>query len=141
LKNYFLGKWNLTRQVTGSHQGSFTGTAEFVSYHNQDLLYRESGYLILPMNKPFWCERSYWYEFVEDGNIRVLFSDRREFLMMRFDSQLSAQATHKCECDTYDATYQFVSSNHLRITFKISGPSKQYSIDTHLIRVRPLERF
>jgi len=128
----FVGEWAIERSITdkrGGPNGRFRGTAEFLA-DAKGLNYSESGHLILDGQSPFKAERRYRWRVVK-GTIAVEFPDGRAF--HSFDPA-SPTASHWCDPDTYDVTYDFDLWPVWRSVWDVSGPKKAYQMITDYTR-------
>lgn len=127
----FEGMWKLTREIT--HYGTMTGEARFTAAPSsiETYIYREEGSCF---RGNFYQE--YQYRYV-DGEISVLFSGGGLLHTLCFNEEFSqATAIHRCAQDVYHATYDFFNSSTFVLTYFITGPQKNFSIQTTFTKVR-----
>lgn len=130
------GTWGFKREISG--EGKAEGKAFFrKSSTPLEFHYREDGFFINTKGEKFKTFREYIYRY-ENGTISVYFTDPPDKLLhtlIFFNSSsippFMAHAKHLCECDTYDATYQFDSHCTFTLTYAVKGPKKNYTIETY----------
>ncbi len=131
------GKWTFTRMI--SDQGKIEGTAIF----KEDLLdknflhYKEEGIFKVDDGKTHATYRDYYYRLIGE-QICVYFTEKPERLFQTLifadTSPLTATASHLCIADTYDAIYTFTAQDAFSLCYRVKGPQKDYSIQTHFKR-------
>ncbi len=123
----FVGDWNLRRDIYDLDSewiGRFKGGASFVE-NDGGLDYAEEGKLQFGGLTAIKATRKYRWTFPGGTTIAVLFDDGRDF--HEFDSsQKVAQASHYCDPDEYDVTYDFSRWPEWRAAWRVEGPRKSY---------------
>lgn len=119
----FRGEWRLSRLIESDivgQSGKFDGITSFIP-DADGLLYREVGKLVVGDHE-MEAERQYlWRE--DAGEIVVLFDDGKPF--HRFASKQVA-ASHYCDPDTYNVTYDFSKWPAWSSRWRVTGPRKNY---------------
>lgn len=132
LSEDFVGAWQIERSIKDARMGTngqLTGSATFTP-NEHGLAYIETGVLHLQGHAPFKAERRYQWRFV-DGAIHVDFYDCRSF--HSFDPA-SPSASHWCDPDTYNVTYEFADWPNWRSIWDVTGPKKDYQMITDYAR-------
>lgn len=123
----FEGDWQLHRHIYDLDSlwlGKFDGFARF-SRVNAGLHYLEEGMLQFGGLTAMKATRTYVWTFPDDGMIRLLFEDGAHF--HDFDPNAPRpQATHYCDPDEYDVTYDFRKWPEWRAEWRVEGPRKDY---------------
>ncbi len=123
----FKGDWTLHRHIfdlDSQWLGRFEGDA-FMTPRKDGLYYHEEGMLRFGGLTAMKATRDYMWTFPEPNVVRVLFEDGRHF--HDFDpSQTRPQATHYCDPDEYDVTYDFRKWPDWRAEWRVEGPKKDY---------------
>lgn len=140
--NLLAGSWQLQRQIYP--QGKMTGFGIFLSKKTDELYYREEGVYAAPNNQQFQTHREYLYVYAEEA-ISVYFVEAGKrsnlFYTLNFYQPLEknilyqAIASHLCVQDIYQATYDFFDKDQFTLKFDISGPTKNYKIETIFSRI------
>ena len=127
------GSWTQTRSITPG--GTYHGTALFTRIHDNTLQYREEGALTTDQGHTGEVFRSYLFKRIGD-RIEVLFDEAepRLFHELSIDHQGRAEADHKCGDDFYKSVYQFMSRDEFKITHTVTGPRKNYVMETKYVR-------
>ena len=131
------GLWRLERTIPG--QGRLEGYVTFQPQANGQLLYREEGELSLE-NTPavLATTRSYLYA-QQDDRLLIFYNDPHRAGDLMHELVLSdtgsAEHTHVCSEDRYTLTLSGEAYTALRMTYRISGPHKNYEMDSVLTRV------
>jgi hypothetical protein len=126
------GSWRFHRVI--SNAGRIEGRAVFT--RSKDILrYREDGLFFRKDKETLKVFREYDYLYNrEKDQICVYFTEepKRLFHTLEFYHNLpiTAKATHLCQCDTYEALYEFTSSDEFTLAYCVKGPKKDYSITT-----------
>jgi len=123
----FEGLWDLHRHIydlDSEWLGKFDGQAKF-AVTKKGLHYREEGKLQFGGLTAMTATRDYDWEFPESGLIRLRFADGRHF--HDFDpSEGRPRATHYCDPDEYDVTYDLRKWPEWRAEWRVEGPKKDY---------------
>lgn len=127
------GTWSLSRQITGT--GKMNGKAVFRLENPINLNryhYREEGILTFLTNQSLNFHREYVYEYDENHQIiNVYFNENplKFFHKLQFSTDFkSADASHLCINDRYDAYYTFLNENQFGLQYRVKGPKKDYQI-------------
>ncbi|MEU0469249.1 MULTISPECIES: DUF6314 family protein [Amycolatopsis] len=129
------GEWTITRNLPGT--GRMTGSARFRPAGPDLLHYREDGQLALDGGQVLDVYREYHYR-LEPGQIRICFAEPgppRTLHVLRLD-QAAASDVHLCGRDTYAGHYEFPDENRFTVRMRVTGPEKDYSIETVYERAR-----
>lgn len=127
----FCGEWRLSRRIQSEiagQSGRFEGRAWFTP-DDAGLLYREAGTLTVGAHE-MEAERRYLWRVVE-GDIAVFFEDGKPF--HQFAPQQVA-ASHFCDPDTYNVTYDFANWPKWSSTWRVTGPRKDYVMTSEFTR-------
>ncbi|GHE75723.1 hypothetical protein GCM10017786_00640 [Amycolatopsis deserti] len=128
------GQWTITRNLPGV--GRMTGSARFHAAGPDLLHYREDGRLTLDGGQTLEVYREYHYR-LEPGLIRICFAEPgppRTLHVLRFDG-VAASDVHLCGQDTYAGHYEFPEDNRFTVGMRVTGPQKDYVIETTYERV------
>ena len=124
----FLGRWRLTRTITGTPgPARFAGLAEFTP-DGGGATCREVGTLTLAGGQGFRAERVYLWR-AAPGGIEVRFDDGRPFHGFRLGPE-AAEAEHLCARDLYRVRYDFAGWPDWRAVWRVTGPAKDYRMET-----------
>lgn len=127
----FIGLWRLERRIHDhlGPTGHLTGTATFTP-ETKGLRLTEQGQLTLGESS-FAAERHYLWH-ADHSAIEVSFDDGRFF--HRFAPQGVPTATHWCDPDQYDVTYDFSRWPEWSSTWRVKGPRKDYEMHSNYMR-------
>lgn len=117
---YLKGNWKITREIIYNNIGKTIkaeGKAQFIPKEN-GLEYSEE----IELDTNIQSSQQYLYK-LEGSKLCKYFKDGRLF----YELDDNGRAVHKCKNDLYEAEYSF-SKNSFTLTYKISGPSKDYNI-------------
>ncbi|GAA4216988.1 hypothetical protein GGQ68_003020 [Sagittula marina] len=117
----FLGRWQIAREIAHSDgtQARFAGTAVW-TLGESGADYVETGVLEMGTAR-FNAERRYrWTDALE-----VYFDDGRFFHAV---PQSGGRASHWCDPDQYDVTYEFADWPRWRAVWRVRGPRKDYTM-------------
>jgi len=137
LRALLLGVWTLERHVSGGHV--MTGTARFEPRTDGLLHYSEAGTSQLRgAARPLAFSQHYLYE-IDGATLRVFFAETPPRLFQRVvlaqdEAGWSGDGTHLCAPDTYRSRYHFYRAGPLLISHAVTGPRKDYVIETRLTR-------
>lgn len=127
----FCGEWRLSRGIASEvagQSGQFDGRAWFTP-HEDGLLYREAGTLVVG-GHAMEAERRYLWR-KAGAQIVVLFEDGRPFHSF---TPAQVAASHFCDPDTYNVTYDFARWPQWSSRWRVSGPRKDYVMTTQYRR-------
>jgi len=145
LRRFLYGRWSLERRISdrrGRQSGRLSGFAVFSQPETvpessrvavDALVWTERGLMQLG-DFSSDVARTYRCVFPATDRGKVLFSDGRYF----HDLDLTAgtwRVTHPCGEDLYTGVYHAVSSDRLRVRWWVSGPRKDYTLDTVYHRI------
>ena len=119
----FEGAWQFDREITHA-DGTVArarGMAQFTP-DNDGLAYRETGEIDVN-GQVLTFERAYQWQ----ADLSVHFDDGRYFHAVPPNG---GQATHFCDPDTYVVTYDFVGWPTWIAKWAVSGPKKDYVMQT-----------
>jgi len=123
----FKGEWVLNRHIfdlDSQWLGKFEGVAIMTPSENA-LHYHEEGKLQFGGLTAMTATRDYTWIFPGKDMVRVMFDDGRHF--HDFDAtEKRPQATHYCDPDEYDVTYDFRKWPDWRAEWRVEGPKKDY---------------
>lgn len=123
----FKGEWTLNRHIfdlDSQWLGRFEGRA-LMTPTDAGLHYHEEGKLQFGGLTAMTATRDYRWTFPDGPTVRVLFEDGRHF--HDFDADEGRpQATHYCDPDEYDVTYDFRKWPEWRAEWRVEGPKKDY---------------
>jgi len=127
----FLGTWQITREIHDAKAGAraqFAGSAQ-ITVAGARWRYAESGQLTLAGGASFHAARVYlWQPFAQ--RIDVSFEDGRFFHTIALAAPDSgrAEASHWCDPDQYDVSYDLSAWPVWRATWRVRGPKKDYQM-------------
>lgn len=128
----FTGRWRITRQIDdqrAARTGTLTGEALFTP-DGDGLVYEETGTLDFPGQPPLQARQTYLWRGAGQA-VAVCFADGRPFHQFGFDAP---KATHWCDPDQYDVTYDFVHWPDWSARWVVLGPRKAYVMTTRYSR-------
>ena len=116
----FIGAWRIDRTILhrDGTEGTFRGTATWQS-DGDAALYAERGLLDLPGQGAFTAERRYRWT----ADLAVHFEDGRFFHRVPAEG---GTASHWCDPDRYDVTYDFARWPDWSSLWQVRGPRKDY---------------
>lgn len=116
----FLGLWTFDREVSGPSGGQMRGQAKFTGHDPTS--YVETGVLTLLSGAQFPFERAYLWQFDAAG-ADIAFADQRPFHRLDY---AAPKASHWCDPDIYNVTYDFARWPEWTAIWEVSGPRKSY---------------
>lgn len=138
------GNWVLDRKISCGIQ--MIGTASFqplakpyACYH-----YQEKGTIKLPSNKSYTAYNAYGYSHTESQIMIHFWDTQRDQLgsvlhCLNFSlgnhGLMASKHIYYCGSDCYELNYTFIGESELKIEYQVSGPKKNYLIDTSLSRL------
>ncbi len=139
-----VGTYAITR-ILGNY-----GTAKGIAYFIEDkehlyskhpcILYREE----LDVNyhgniNKVRAFKEYLYSLEQNKILKYFVNENNNalFYQMHFISSTpcQAEAIHQCNLDIYQASYIFLNEDYFELSYKISGPNKDYTIKTSFTRI------
>ena len=140
------GEWNFDRRIVhfgDNRQEHVYGTVKYSRPTLDCVLYREDGFYELSPSKTLNVFREYEYQ-VQDDCLELYFVEQGErahlFLSLKFSKQEGdywvATSDHLCIKDLYKAKFEIrldgLAATHLKITYQVKGPTKDYESTTIL---------
>lgn len=124
----FIGVWEITREIvpTVGPRGAFTGRGVW-SAADTGAHYCETGVLQLQGAAPMTAERRYRW----GADLSIYFEDGRFFHRV---PKAGGAATHFCDPDTYDVTYDFGAWPTFAVAYAVRGPRKDYVMRSQYCR-------
>ena len=124
----FEGAWAFTRRVShaGGQEAAVTGRAVW-SRAGTGLALVETGEMHLPGAAPMQVERRYRW----GADLAVFFEDGRFFHQI---PPKGGGASHWCDPDRYDGSYDFSRWPDFTVTWCVRGPRKDYRMVTRYTR-------
>ena len=140
--DFLAGDWTVVRRICDRRSGevgSFRGTASFrpaaEAGSSKTMSFVESGELRLGRHHGP-AERSLLILDAGDGTADVRFADGREFYQLDLRSGTCA-AVHPCRADRYDLTASRLGPDSFTETWRVTGPEKDYELQTTYTRAEP----
>ncbi len=136
LRAYLAGVWRLDRWVDDRRAGRamrFAGEARFEP-DGGALSYREDGTLDTGAGILRAVRRHRWT--FEGPGARVSFDDGRPFHQVAPRGGRAADV-HDCPPDLYRVAYAFETSDRWTATWRVSGPRKDYTLESLYTRLHP----
>ncbi|AWL99007.1 DUF6314 family protein [Bradyrhizobium amphicarpaeae] len=136
--NKLIGSWSLDRIIEG--QATMQGIAIFAPLDGARLAYREQGHLKLANGTIVQAEREYVFSNC-DGGFQVFFKEEplrlfHEILLSASSAgELCGSARHICNRDEYRSAYRFMRDGTFAVRHGVSGPRKDYAINTAYARL------
>ncbi|MCA6123545.1 hypothetical protein J6500_16820 [Bradyrhizobium sp. WSM 1704] len=125
------GSWSFDRVIEG--QATMQGRATFTPLDDASLAYCEQGTLRLPNGTELQAQREYIFRTCA-GGFDVFFKEAPPRLFHRIALhgavELTGDASHLCNLDTYRSTYSFRPDGQFTIRHVVSGPRKDYTMTT-----------
>ncbi|MBR0818935.1 DUF6314 family protein [Bradyrhizobium liaoningense] len=128
-----IGSWSLNRVIES--QATMQGVAIFTPLDGGRLAYREQGYLKLANGTTVQAEREYVFS-NSDGGFMVFFREDPPRLFHEISlsatsgGELIGRAGHLCKHDDYQSTYMFMPDGTFVVRHVVSGPRKDYTMNT-----------
>ncbi|MHC0053140.1 DUF6314 family protein [Actibacterium sp. D379-3] len=121
----FAGEWIIRRDIEDARAGGrtrFEGRA-LLTPDGAGLRYDEEGLLQVPGQPAMAASRRYLWRPAENG-IVLFFADGRPFHVI--GPGQAPQATHHCDPDLYQVSYDFGHWPGWQATWRVTGPRKDY---------------
>ena len=137
LEQTFSGAWRASRKLNG--EPFFSGNATFTAAGNNDLiLYREEGFADHPGGFSALAFREYYFA-ISPGAFRIYFDQEQRSLfnsvqLFSRDGCYVGSGLHYCGQDTYESEYSFHNKDLWVWNHKVSGPKKEYLLETEYRR-------
>jgi uncharacterized protein DUF6314 len=132
------GDWTLIRQVDG--RALMKGLATFTANHDGCLTYHERGRIHLADGQTLEAERRYLYRASPTGFAVFFFEEPcrlfHDVRLERANGGLMSEASHRCKDDLYLSRYAFLADGTFFIRHAVSGPRKNYTLETSYDRHR-----
>ncbi len=124
------GRWQLSRDISGSHIAHVTGTAVFEKTLNPyELKYSEEVTIVLAEGKKLNGHQRYIYRLENDNQLNVYFNESERLFhsveCISLKNGVEHKASHYCQPDTYITSYVWGVSS-FQIEHRVSGPKKDY---------------
>ncbi|MBE0010769.1 MULTISPECIES: DUF6314 family protein [unclassified Arthrobacter] len=137
LLDHLRGTWSVERTLqdhTSGLTGVFTGIATFAD-DDDALRHRECGSLAWAGALPTKATRELlWRATRSAAAAEVFFADGRFFHVLDLTDGRDTPA-HPCAPDHYLGSFVLLDHDRWRYTWRVSGPAKDLTLDTHLTRV------
>lgn len=137
--DHLRGTWSVERRLqdhASGLTGAFTGTATFTD-DDGGLRHRERGSLSWAGAAPTIATRELlWRATASAPAVEVFFDDGRFFHSLDLSDGRDTPA-HPCAPDHYQGSFLLLDHDHWRYIWRVSGPAKDLTLDTHLTRVTP----
>lgn len=143
---FFIGIWKIARTCIDHAPNSNNnfkglGLATFKKISNNDdstlLQYSENLTLNLPVantTNSTQATKQYRYKFKED-DVSIYNGEKsgnaahyQKMFDLNFTGGKSAEGKYKCGNDMYNCTFTFLSDTSFSITYKVTGPKKDYTL-------------
>lgn len=126
----FVGQWTLVREISDGSR--FSGEAGFVPIAADSLRVSEKGMLVLPDARKIQAYRNWIWRFSGESQLSIFYDepDGRLYHQLNLvwaDGIWSADASHRCEDDTYAGKYR-LGDRVMEIETTVSGPNKDYRL-------------
>jgi len=134
----FEGRWRMTRLIEDARAARrmcLAGEARFEP-DGAGLLYAERGVWRSGDLAGAEAHRSHLWR-PEGARIAVLFADGRPFHVFDAVARGRAEAAHDCPPDLYRASYLFALPDTWEVTWRATGPRKDYLSRTRYRRIAP----
>ncbi|HMO02752.1 MAG TPA: DUF6314 family protein [Oligoflexia bacterium] len=138
IRSILIGEWQLSRNISGNiYPMELLGRASFKNCGDY-LFYREEFKVPTPIGEILNGTREYQYYFNND-QLAIYFSSMGVrgglFLSLKLSTNNGINGTkgsgvHHCGSDRYDAEFNFLTYDNFKITYKVSGPKKDYTMIT-----------
>lgn len=122
----FEGAWVLEKRIlhADGQRASFRGTARFRP-DGSGLRYEERGLIRFDGQRPVSAQRTYLWRAGAGGDIAVQFEDGRAFHRI---TPGAPHDTHDCAPDSYAVRYSFDIWPEWMVTWRVTGPRKDYEM-------------
>lgn len=134
------GSWKIHRAIPG--HGIVNGIANFTGGTVNQLFYKEGGTFIQEQGKQFNIQQEYLYTYYKK-QISVYFcegSQKNQLFyhlnkLTRCNDKLHLSASYLCNLDLYQLAYDFAHQNEFNLRYVVTGPKKNYTINTLYHRI------
>ena len=141
----FLGRWSIQRDikdikagVSGRLDGQVT-LSPMPDGPEDTLLYEEKGSLVFGQSAPLVAERRYLWKGTCGRVVDVMFEDGRPFHKIDLNCTMPFD-THLCDPDFYEVSYDLREWPSWRCTWRVTGPRKDYRLETRFRKVGDVSR-
>ena len=143
---FFIGIWKIARTCidhtsnsNNNFQGSGKATFKELSNNNDNSLLQYSESLTLNISvanttNSTQATKQYHYEF-KDGDVSIYNEEKsgnaihcQKMFDLNFINNKSAKGQYECGNDMYNCTFTFLSDTRFSITYKVTGPKKDYTL-------------
>ena len=129
LFEFFLGNWQITRQVIQQETTVFVGQAIFEPNSKHSLIYTEQGANVATKAR---FSQKLLYEFSEN-DWRILrlpqLTILHKFKHHHASMPLIFTHTHQCSADIYNVCFM-LAEQQFSTQYRVTGPKKDYGIQT-----------
>lgn len=135
------GTWIFKRKISAN--GVVNGVAEFKQIKPEVLNYSENGvWQVSGQTINIYQKYQYHYDSQTDV-ISVYFAEEKPRFFYEINilppdeknsTDISATAEHQCQQDHYKAQYSILNKNQFSLFYYVSGPKKNYTIQTEFER-------
>lgn len=138
---YFAGSWAMARRIDdrrGARIGAASGEAIFAVGADDATMICTEALTIDYGGRRLAGQQATIWRFDDTEGPALYFRDGRFFFAMRFrqeDSRLRAAFSHDCGEDRYEGAASIADENNWRLVWNVSGPRKDYSLDTFYSRI------
>lgn len=122
----------------GGRAGAATGEAAIAACGDMATAICTEALMIDYGGQRFAGERTMLWRFDEADGPTLLFPDGRLFVAMQFrqdGGHARALFSHKCGEDLYEGAAAIGDANSWRLVWSVSGPRKDYTLDTFYVRI------
>ncbi|KAF8818649.1 DUF6314 family protein [Rickettsia endosymbiont of Cardiosporidium cionae] len=138
----FLGNWKILKNITNKsdvrciYKGSGGASFKILQNTPNTMLYEEKLLLKNDLIKSsnIIAYQKYLYKYNQQNTIISKYLSDNSFLCNIFMVNNRANGKYICNKDTYSFKYDF-SLNYLCITYNIEGPSKNFLIHNHYLKL------
>lgn len=124
-----IGQWHIERKLS-LHPLAY-GKVNFNLIKSNCIMYEEKMMIKTSKNISYQANQTYFYIYDElSDSITKKFKDDQLFYELNFINNTEATGYHKCLNDHYKALYNFISHNEFKLSYKVTGPGKDFVISS-----------